>query len=136
MIYAPESARTSRADVLEANGPAGIEAKTEGRTQAKVSFREVSWIGHGMGLRSEFRITGVFTETSGSHAHRVETSTAILIKSSRKALPLISPCKRGRLYIKEKGIESSVSIMGNGSGCGGSIPGHCSLRNMIMSSGV
>jgi len=68
-------------------------------------------------------MTGVFTGTSGSHAHRDETSVATLIKSSRKVLPLVSPCKRGRLSINEKGIESSVLRMGNGSGCGVLIPG-------------
>ena len=140
MIYAPESAWTTQsgADVPEADGPAGIEAVTEGRMEAKVSFREASWIGRGIGSRNGFRITGVFTESSGSHAHRDATSVAILIRSSRKVLPLVSPCKRGRLNIKEKGIESRVSMTGNGLGCGGSIPGHCSFRNQVasVSSGV
>jgi hypothetical protein len=141
MIYAPKSAWTTQpgADVPEADVPEvdGIEAVAEGRMAAKVSFREASWIGIGIRSRREFRIAGVLMEMSGSHAHRVVISVAILIKSDRKALPLISPCKRGRLYNKEKGIESSVLMMGNGSGCGGSIPGHWSLRNQVtsMSSG-
>ena len=131
MIYAPESAWTTQPgiDVLEADVPKadGIEAVAECRMAANVSLREGSWIGIGIGSRRELRIAGVFTEMSGSHAHRAVTSVAILIKSIRKALLLINPRKRGRLYNKEKGIESSVSMTGNGSGCGGSIPGHCSL---------
>ena len=49
MIYAPESAWTTQSG---ADVPAGIEAVTEGRMAAKVSFREVSWIGRGIGERN------------------------------------------------------------------------------------
>ena len=65
MIYAPELAWTTQsgADVPEADGPAGIEAVMEGRMEAKVSFREASWIGRGIRSCNGFRITGVFTES-------------------------------------------------------------------------
>jgi len=47
-------------------------------------------------------------------------SMATVTKSRRKGLVLVtSTDKRGRLCRKEKGIESSVLIMGNGRACVG-----------------
>lgn len=130
MIYSPESA-WSTPDATAAYDAGIAVPECCGRILANVASREGWKIGSGGWLCSIFALLGVFTGTgTGSQAQSDTTSNAILAKSDRKELLVVSPDKRGRRWSKENGIESNVLITGNGVACGGSIPGHCSLRNV------
>ena len=99
---------------------------------ANVAFSNGWKIGSGGWLRVLFDWIGIFMEAgTGSQVQRDTTSNAILAKSFRKGLLVSSPVKRGRVWSKENGMESIMSTTGNGLTCGGSIPGHCSVRNTI-----